>query len=131
MPSRRDAVAPTVARVLELAAPAGLGSARLDDLAVALAEALSNAAVHGHRHRPLASVRIALAVVTDEAVVVDVVDTGAGFDHSALADPTASDRLLRPGGRGVYLMRQLADCVEYNASGNRVRLRISRNGDGR
>lgn len=130
MPSRRDAVAPTVARVLDLVAPVGLGPARLDDLAVALAEALSNAAVHGHRDHPEADVRIALAVLPGEAVVVDVVDTGAGFDHSAVADPTDADHLLHPGGRGVYLMRRLADCVEWNAAGNRVRIRVERNGDG-
>ena len=52
MASRRDAVAPTVDRILEAVAPAGLDEDRLTDLAVALAEALSNAAVHGHRLDP-------------------------------------------------------------------------------
>jgi len=40
MPSRRDAVAPTIDRILAAVAPAGLDGDRLTDLAVALAEAL-------------------------------------------------------------------------------------------
>jgi anti-sigma regulatory factor (Ser/Thr protein kinase) len=29
-----------------------------------------------------------------------------------------------PGGRGIFLMKQLVDRVEYNESGNRVRLTV-------
>src|SRR6266536_1997942 len=62
MPSRRDAVAPTIDRILEAVAPAGLDSERLTDLAVALAEALSNAAVHGHRLDPRRRVAVVVSV---------------------------------------------------------------------
>jgi anti-sigma regulatory factor (Ser/Thr protein kinase) len=31
-----------------------------------------------------------------------------------------------PGGRGIFLMRQLVDRVEYNEAGNRVRLTVER-----
>jgi anti-sigma regulatory factor (Ser/Thr protein kinase) len=31
-----------------------------------------------------------------------------------------------PGGRGIFLMRQLVDSVEYNESGNSVRLLVER-----
>src|SRR2546430_2607537 len=60
--ARRAAVAPTIARILAAVAPAGLDADRLTDLAVALAEALSNAAVHGHRLDPRRRVAVALAV---------------------------------------------------------------------
>jgi serine/threonine-protein kinase RsbW len=131
MASRRDAVAPTVDRILEAVAPAGLDEDRLTDLAVALAEALSNAAVHGHRLDPKRRVAIVL-VVEPGCVVVEVSDSGIGFDAHAVRDPTSPERQLAPGGRGIFLMRRLVDEVSYNASGNTVRLTVrqSTNGGG-
>jgi serine/threonine-protein kinase RsbW len=123
MPSRRDAVAPTVDRILEAVAPAGLDEDRLTDLAVALAEALSNAAVHGHRLDPQRRVAIVLSV-TPGCVVVEVSDSGGGFDARGVSDPTLPERQLAPGGRGIFLMRRLVDEVSYNASGNTVRLTV-------
>jgi serine/threonine-protein kinase RsbW len=122
MRSRRDAVAPTVERILKLVARAGLSQERRENFAVALAEALSNAAVHGHRNRPHALVMIAVMTRPDGCVVVDVRDSGAGFDVATVVDPTDPHRLMMPGGRGVFLMRRLVDRLEYNATGNHVRL---------
>ena len=123
MASRRDAVAPTVDRILEAVAPAGLDEDRLTDLAVALAEALSNAAVHGHRLDPQRRVAIVL-LVEPGCVVVEVSDSGVGFDARGVSDPTSPERQLAPGGRGIFLMRRLVDEVSYNASGNTVRLTV-------
>ncbi len=131
MASRRDAVAPTVDRILEAVAPAGLDEDRLTDLAVALAEALSNAAVHGHRLDPKRRVAIVL-LVTPGCVVVEVSDSGVGFDARGVSDPTSPERQLATGGRGIFLMRRLVDEVSYNASGNTVRLTVKQppNGSG-
>lgn len=123
MPSRRDAVAPTIDRILEAVTPAGLDGDRLTDLAVALAEALSNAAVHGHRLDPERRVAVAVAV-SPGCVVVEVSDSGGGFDARGVSDPTEPERQLAPGGRGIFLMRRLVDEVAYNAAGNSVRLTV-------
>jgi anti-sigma regulatory factor (Ser/Thr protein kinase) len=122
MRSRRDAVAPMVERIIEIVKRAGLSQERRDNLAVALAEALSNAAVHGHRGRPHALVLIAVTTRPDGCAVVDVTDSGPGFDVASVVDPTDPHRLLMPGGRGVFLMRRLVDRLEYNPNGNHVRL---------
>lgn len=122
MPSRRDAVARAVDRILELAAPARLSDDERDNLAVAVAEALSNAAVHGHRLRPEAHVRVAVAVTPGECAAVEVADSGPGFDAGSVSDPTGPEALLSTRGRGVFLMRRLVDVLEYNAAGNKVRL---------
>jgi len=126
MASRREAVAPTVERVLALAREAALTTEQRDNLAVAVAEALSNAAVHGNRLHPDRSVRVMVLVTPRECVVVEVSDLGPGFDSSQVGDPTHPARVLMPGGRGIFLMRQLVDRVEYNAAGNRVRLTVER-----
>lgn len=124
MPSRRDAVAPMVERVLAAVAPAALDGEQSDDLAVALAEALSNAAVHGNHLRADAPVRVGVAVMPGRCAVIDVADSGNGFDVASVSDPTDDARLLEPGGRGVFLMRRLVDELEYNRAGNRVRMTI-------
>lgn len=126
MPSRRDAVAPAVERVLKAARAAGLTTEQRDNLAVAVAEALSNAAVHGNQLHPARSVRVMVVVTPNECVVVEVSDLGPGFDSNQVHDPTHPARVLMPGGRGIFLMRQLVDRVEYNEPGNRVRLTVER-----
>jgi len=126
MPSRRDAVAPAVDRVLAAARGAALSTEQRDNLAVAVAEALSNAAVHGNRLEPGRFVRVMVSVRRNDCVVVEVADFGPGFDSTQVGDPTHPARVLMPGGRGIFLMRQLVDRVEYNGPGNRVRLTVER-----
>ena len=130
MPSRRDAVAPTIDRILEAVAPAGLDGDRLTDLAVALAEALSNAAVHGHRLDPKRRVLVAVSI-SPGCVVVEVSDSGRGFDAHGVSDPTVPERQLATGGRGIFLMRRLVDEVAFNPAGNCVRLTVRQGRDGK
>ena len=126
MASRRDAVAPTVERILRAAKGAGLSGEQRDNLAVASAEALSNAVVHGHRLVPHRPVRVVVIVERLACAIVEVTDSGPGFDVTNLNDPTDPRHLLTPGGRGVFLMRSLVDGVEFNQQGNRVRLTVRR-----
>jgi serine/threonine-protein kinase RsbW len=128
MPSRRQSVVPTVERVLDLVEDVGLDHDRLENLAVALAEALSNAAVHGNHLDAGIPVHITLKVEPGSCATVDVRDEGKGFDVSSVRDPTDPAELLNAAGRGVFLMRRLVDRLEYNRAGNRVRLTMERNG---
>jgi serine/threonine-protein kinase RsbW len=130
MASRREAIAGTVERILTAVEPARLSHDQRESFAVALAEALSNAAVHGNRLRPGTSVQVKVEVAPGRRAVVVVTDSGHGFDSTCLCDPTDPLHLLSPGGRGVYLMRQLVDHVEYNEAGNEVRLTMDRHGKG-
>jgi serine/threonine-protein kinase RsbW len=111
-----------VERILEFTQAVGFAPGQRDDLAVAIAEALSNAAVHGNRLRPRSYVSVLVEAVPRRRAVIEVKDGGAGFDASNLDDPTDASRILSPGGRGVFLMRRLVDEVEYEDGGRRVRL---------
>jgi serine/threonine-protein kinase RsbW len=124
MPSRRDAVGPTVDRIIEAVGDAGLDDDQKLDLAVALAEALSNAAVHGNRLRPRSRVIVTIYVTPREQATIEVKDSGGGFDVSGVSDPTHHERILAPSGRGVFLMRRLVDKVEFFPPGNRVSLTV-------
>ena len=122
MPSHRNAVGPAVERILKAVAGAGLSHDQLLDFAVALAEALSNAAVHGNRLRPGSQVVITVQVAPGRQAVVEIKDSGNGFNPVDVSDPTDPRHLLATRGRGVFLMQRLVDRVEYDPPGNRVRL---------
>jgi serine/threonine-protein kinase RsbW len=122
MPSKRESVGPTVERILRAVEPAGLSPGQMDDLAVAVSEALSNAAVHGNRLRPRSLVSVIVDVIPRREAVVEVKDGGTGFNAKDLVDPTDANHILVPGGRGVFLMSRLTDQMEYHGPGNRVRL---------
>jgi serine/threonine-protein kinase RsbW len=88
---------------------------------VGLAEALANAMLYGNGSDPAKRVRVEVTV-SQLRVSARVTDQGDGFDPSAVEDPTTPENLLRPGGRGLFLMRQLLDEVRYNDRGNSVTL---------
>ena len=94
---------------------------------VALSEALANAILRGNGENPQKSVRVHVEVDSD-ALVMEVVDEGSGFDLDACTrDPGDPDNLTDENGRGLYLMRRLMDSVErYSDGGNVVRLTLRR-----
>jgi len=131
MRSERRVIPATVERILAAVRPVGLPSDRLNDLAVALSEALSNAAIHGNGLDPERKVVITLTVIPRDRAVIEVKDEGHGFDLSRLTDPTDPTQILATGGRGVFLMRRLVDRVDYEQGGTLVRLTVGRTRRGR
>ena len=86
---------------------------------IAVTEAVNNAIIHGNRMDKDAEVAV---YVYDEpsTLCFSVEDNGKGFDYMNLPDPTSPENLEKENGRGIFLMRNLADEVEFNESGNRV-----------
>ena len=95
---------------------------------VSLTEALSNAMLYGNEEDPGKRVRLEV-VLGDEEIRVRVTDEGSGFDPGQVPDPTVPPNLVKPGGRGLFLMRQLMDEVRFNERGNSVEL-VLRLGEG-
>lgn len=88
---------------------------------VGLTEALSNAMLYGNGQDPSKRVRVEV-VVGERAITARVTDEGVGFDPARVADPTRPENLECPGGRGLFLMRELLDEVRFNDCGNAVTL---------
>lgn len=86
---------------------------------VSVTEALANAMLYGNARDPRKRVRIEAHFSPDEASV-RVTDEGDGFDPNAVPDPTKNPHRTRPGGRGIFLIRQLMDRVEFNDRGNSI-----------
>jgi serine/threonine-protein kinase RsbW len=91
-------------------------------------EALANAIVHGNHCDPEKTVSISVAVNEDCDLLMSVKDSGAGFDPSGLPNPIAAENLLAPRGRGIFLIRQLMDEVDFKFDhGTEVRMRRRQN----
>jgi serine/threonine-protein kinase RsbW len=86
-----------------------------------LNEALINAIKHGNKMDPDKKV-IINAEVDPKRIVWTITDEGPGFDYTHLADPTAPENIENLTGRGVFIIKHLADQCIFNASGNEVEL---------
>jgi serine/threonine-protein kinase RsbW len=75
-------------------------------------EAAVNAVLHGNKKDPGKKVR-ATFKVTPENLTIQIADEGEGFDPSAIPDPLSPEGLLKPSGRGVFLMRAIMDEVHF------------------
>lgn len=89
-----------------------LGPTRFHDLHLAVTEAVNNAIIHAHACRADLLVHVDVGISAGE-VIVFVRDFGPGFDPSSIPDPRLPENLLLEGGRGVFLIRNLADVVEF------------------
>lgn len=93
-------------------------------LMLVLSEALTNAILHGNKLSSDKLARVEVWIENNEKLCVKVEDEGSGFDPDQLPDPLEDDNLLKPSGRGVYLMREYADSVSYNEKGNVLQIRF-------
>jgi len=73
------------------------------DIETAVREALANAMVHGNGENPSKRVYVECRCYTDREVSITIRDEGAGFDTSAVPDPTTPESRLSEHGRGIYL----------------------------
>ncbi|HQQ81800.1 MAG TPA: ATP-binding protein [Cyclobacteriaceae bacterium] len=91
------------------------------NIMIAVTEAVNNAIKHGSRNDSKRNVSLSLAL-EDSTIRFKVEDQGDGFDFEHLPDPTAPENIEKPGGRGIFLMKNLADEVDFRDGGRTVEL---------
>ena len=91
------------------------------NIMVSITESVNNAIIHGNGNNKSKNVKISLFL--DEGVIkFKIEDEGKGFDYTNLPDPTAPENIAKPGGRGIFLMKNLADEVTFLDDGRVVEL---------
>ena len=85
---------------------------RFHKLLIAVSELVLNAIVHGNKESSVKKVKVT-AEYDDEKMIVKVLDEGAGFDVTQIPDPTSAENIRKESGRGIYIVKQLIDRVEY------------------
>ncbi|KYG81626.1 serine/threonine-protein kinase RsbW [Roseivirga ehrenbergii] len=99
---------------------------QLDDdlygnIMIAVIESVNNAIIHGNQLEKSKFVHLSM-ILEETSVTFLIKDEGKGFVINDLPDPTAPENLAKPGGRGIFLMKHLADEVAFNDNGQEVKL---------
>lgn len=96
------------------------------NILIALTEAVTNAILHGNKQDAQKQVEVNY-IKNDSELCFVVVDQGTGFDPSLLPDPTAPENLEKPTGRGIFLIKNLADKVEFEDNGRIIKMYFNLN----
>jgi serine/threonine-protein kinase RsbW len=91
------------------------------NILLSVTEAVNNAIQHGNKYDLSKVVEISF-YKTDQDLTFIVKDEGNGFDFNHLKDPTDPENLESPHGRGVFLMKNLADSVTFENEGREVKI---------
>jgi anti-sigma regulatory factor (Ser/Thr protein kinase) len=93
---------------------------------LAVQEALANAIRHGAKGD--ATKHIQCCVTCDRAgeIMVVVRDPGEGFDQKAIPNPLDPENMMKPSGRGIFLINELMDEVNFADGGREVQMRKRR-----
>ena len=93
------------------------------NILLVLTEAINNSILHGNGADPCKSVKVKLRP-TKAALSFTITDEGCGFNPDKLPDPTTPPCLMKPNGRGVFLMRKLSDYLQYSEDGTKVEIKF-------
>jgi serine/threonine-protein kinase RsbW len=114
--SRMEGITEVETLINQICEEFGVEEMHYGEILIAMTEAVNNAIVHGNK--------LDINKMVDVSVQTEgpklqfrVTDQGPGFDFENIPDPTAPENLEKPNGRGVFLMRQLADTCEFEELG--------------
>jgi len=121
LPSSYESITLLENLIEEIADKFKIGEDTFANMMTCLNEAAINAIVHGNKLDPDKKV-IINADVDGKRAIWTLTDEGDGFDYNHLPDPTAEENLEKLTGRGVFILKHLADQCIFNAKGNEVEL---------
>jgi len=121
LPSKPESITLLEALIEKIADKHQVSEDTFANMMTCLNEIAINAIVHGNKLDESKKV-IVNAEVDPKRVIWTVTDEGPGFDYDHLPDPTAMENIENLTGRGVFIVKQLADQCVFNATGNEVEL---------
>jgi len=121
LPSKQESITLLENLIEEIADKHNVSEDTFANMMTTLSEATINAIVHGNKLDPAKKV-IVNAEIEPKRMVWTVTDEGEGFDYNNLPDPTAPENIENLTGRGVFIIKHLADQAIFNTKGNEVEL---------
>ncbi len=101
----------------EMARNIGMSSKAVNEIAISVIEAATNAIEHGNKCCPEKSVRMTVKQEGGK-FIVEVFDRGEGFDYkdylTHIPDPSDIEKLR---GRGIYIMNNMMDSLKFEIMG--------------
>ena len=121
LPSKEESITLLEELIENIADTYNVGEDTFANMMTCLNEALINAIKHGNKFDATKKV-IVNADVDHKRLIWTVTDEGEGFDYVHLPDPTSPENLESLTGRGVFIIKHLADQCIFNTKGNEVEL---------
>ena len=121
--SRLENIAKVESMIETLRVQYAINDEQYGNMLLASVEAVTNAIEHGNNLDEQKIVDIE-ACKCDASFKLSVRDQGRGFNPDRLPDPTTPEFREQPDGRGVFLMRKLADEVFFRDGGKCVEMRF-------
>lgn len=90
---------------------------------IAVTEAVNNAIVHGNKLSPDKNVSFNIEA-NENFITITIEDEGEGFDPNKVEDCLKPENLLKDGGRGVFLIKELMDEVTITNTGNGTKIEM-------
>jgi serine/threonine-protein kinase RsbW len=100
---------------------AGFSDEDSNRILLTLSEAVNNAITHGNAENPEKQVVIQTILDRNKQILqISIEDEGEGFNPDEIPDPLKDKNLLNEGGRGIYLIKQYADDIQFSKNGTKV-----------
>jgi serine/threonine-protein kinase RsbW len=103
-----------------------LSESENDDLGIVTTELVNNAIHHGNKNDPKKKVQI-IFIVNSNKIELRIKDEGGGFNPDKLKDPLAPENLFSESGRGIFLIRNLMDSLDFNFSESGTETIVTKN----
>lgn len=126
VPTDLSQVGEAVEAIVDCCRAGGALSPRLRfRLRTVTAEALANAMSYGNRNDPARWVTVEIEVDENE-ITLAVTDEGLGFEPDRVPPLRDSDHHEVTSGRGLFMIRHLAEQVTFNERGNTIWMTLTR-----
>ena len=122
LPGAAGGIAPLVESVMSVVREMGCAAGKEYEVELSLTEALANAVRHGCREDPGKTVQCVVACDVQRGMLIIVRDPGEGFDPSQVPSPVVGENIFSSHGRGIYLINQLMDSVEFKRGGTEIHM---------
>ncbi len=119
VPSNFDSLGLVEAMIDKVCGELAVNEDNYGNVLIAVTEAVNNAILHGNLQNKDLMVHVS---VGDEikSFCFTVKDAGPGFDFANVPDPTSPENIEKENGRGIFLMKNLADEVLFEDNGSSV-----------
>jgi len=118
----RRAVDPVVQEVMAVVREMEGVNGKEDAIELALQEALANAVIHGAKEDPSKTVECLVSNDKERGILIVVRDPGTGFAPGAIPNCVVGENVYSNHGRGIFLINQLMDKVEFRKNGTEIHM---------
>lgn len=102
----------------------GLPNSQMGFIILTICESVNNAIIHGNKND--FNKKVDIRIERDrKQLLIEIEDEGHGFDIRSIPDPTEDDNIKNERGRGIFIIKNLADYVEFANNGSLVKIKFN------